>query len=375
MNFLGSMFNSPAAARVNGEQNNSSGLRGTKRKSKQDPYDIVDEDDEPQRTPVSQRNNKSRIASETPNSSTGRVSAGKIKRRSRSSIATRTESPVQPVRRDAAANSARTKEPEAAQQQPDPEDEDQGNASAPVADMGASGSLENKKAGNTAAATPKNINKAQAETDPKSVSKSTPKGKGKSAAQSKPEAEPEPEPEPEGEEEEEEEEAEEEGEADRNIDEDDDREEHEIDSLLKHRMASDGSGIVEILVHWLGEKKEDATWEIEEEIQRGAEETLYDYWKAQGGRLNALFIKPKNPPPEIYHVFKVLRHEKKTRGGFQFEVQWVGHPPTRGETSIEAENKLKNIAFAQLTEYWDSIGGREKHVAKRGRGNKRARTE
>ncbi|KAI1637750.1 hypothetical protein F4809DRAFT_640229 [Biscogniauxia mediterranea] len=369
MNTIFNMFNSPATARVNGDQpNGSPGLRGTKRKSKQDPYDIVDEDDEPQRTPVSQRNNnnKSRISSETPNSSTrGRVSAGKIKRRSRASLATATDSPVQASRVDAAANLARAKEPGAARLQPDPEDDSQKNALAPVADMGASGSLENKKTDATAASS--NTDKAPAENDPKPASKPTPKGKGKAAAQSKPEAEPEPEPEAE---------AEAEAEGDRRADNDeDDREEHEIDSLLKHRMASDGSGAVEILVHWLGEKKEDATWELEEEIQRGAEESLYDYWKAQGGRLHALFIKPKNPPPEIYHVFKVLRHEKKPRGGFQFEVQWVGHPPTRGETSNETEAKLKKIAPELLEEYWESIGGREKHLAKRGRGGKRARTE
>ncbi|KAI0601195.1 hypothetical protein F4775DRAFT_483862 [Biscogniauxia sp. FL1348] len=366
MNSIFNMFNSPATARVNGEQpNGSPGLRGTKRKSKQDPYDIVDEDDEPQRTPVSQRNNKSRISSETPNSSTrGRVSAGKIKRRSRSSLATGTDSPVQASRVDAAANLTRAKEPGAARLQPDPEDENQKNALAPVADMGASGSLEDKKP--DAAAASNNTDKTTAKNDPKPASKPTPKGKEKTAASSKPEVEPEPAPEPE---------AGAEAEGGRADDAEDDREEHEIDSLLKHRMASDGSGVVEILVHWLGEKKEDATWELEEEIQRGAEESLYDYWKAQGGRLHALFIKPKNPPPEIYHVFKVLRHEKKPRGGFQFEVQWVGHPPTRGETSNETEAKLKKIAPQQLEEYWESIGGREKHLAKRGRGGKRARTD
>jgi hypothetical protein len=155
----------------------------------------------------------------------------------------------------------------------------------------------------------------------------------------------------------------------------DDREEHEIAKLIKHRMAGDRSGAVELLVQWDGEEEQDATWEAEEEIQEGADEILYEYWKSQGGRINALFHKPKNPPSEIYHVFKILRHEKKTRGGgFQFEVQWVGHPATRGETTIETETKLKNIAPELLGEYWESVGGRDSHLAKRGRA-KKVRTE
>ncbi|OTA56635.1 hypothetical protein K449DRAFT_158879 [Hypoxylon sp. EC38] len=154
----------------------------------------------------------------------------------------------------------------------------------------------------------------------------------------------------------------------------DEGEEHDVHALLQHRMAQDGSGRVELLVHWEGEKEEEATWEPEEEIQLGAAETLYAYWKAKGGRINALFIKPKNAPPETYHVFKILRHEKKSRGGFEFEVQWVGHPPKRGETSVEAEPKMKKIAPKAVEEYWESVGGREQFLASRGRG-KRVRTE
>ncbi|CAJ2508647.1 Uu.00g136730.m01.CDS01 [Anthostomella pinea] len=156
--------------------------------------------------------------------------------------------------------------------------------------------------------------------------------------------------------------------------EEDDREEHEIASLIKHRMAADGNGAVELLVGWAGEKAEDATWELEGEVQRNAEESLYTYWKTQQGRQNALFIKPKNPPPERYHVFKILNHREKSRGGFQFEVQWVGHPATRGETSMEAETKLKNVAPELLDGYWESVGGRASRMVRRGR-TKKARTK
>jgi hypothetical protein len=154
----------------------------------------------------------------------------------------------------------------------------------------------------------------------------------------------------------------------------DTREEREIAKLLKHRMSRDQAGAVELLVQWENEDEKQATWEAEDEIQQGAEEILYEYWRAQGGRINALFHKPKLPPPEIYHVFKILQHEKKNRGGFQFEVQWVGHPATRGETTMETELKLKNIAPGLLHEYWESVGGRASHLAPRGRA-KKMRTE
>lgn len=151
-------------------------------------------------------------------------------------------------------------------------------------------------------------------------------------------------------------------------------EEHEVHAILEHRMAKDRSGRIEVLIHWAGEGKEEATWEPEDEIQRGAEDVLYAYWKKQGGRMNALFIKPKNAPTEIYHVFKILQHKKKNRGGFEMEVQWVGHPATGGETSWESETKMRKVAPDGLKEYWESVGGRDKFLAKRGRAKKQ-RTE
>lgn len=148
-------------------------------------------------------------------------------------------------------------------------------------------------------------------------------------------------------------------------------EECEIEKLLKHRRLSDGS--VEVLVKWAGESDEEATYEPEEEIQRGAAEALYDYWKAQGGRSEALFHKPKNPPPETYHVFKILGHQKK-KAVFEFEVQWVGYPATAKNTSMETETKLKKVCPRIVAQYWESVGGREKHLGKRGRSAKKVRT-
>ncbi|KAK7928833.1 hypothetical protein PG985_005831 [Apiospora marii] len=141
----------------------------------------------------------------------------------------------------------------------------------------------------------------------------------------------------------------------------------EIDKLLKHRRLADGS--VEIMVKWIDEPEEDATYEPEEEIQRGAAETLYDYWKSRGGRTEVLFYAGKNPPTEIYHVLKILNHEKK-KTVFKFQVQWVGYPATPGNTSMEPETKLKNICPELLDEYGAAKGGRKIHFARRGRPKK-----
>jgi hypothetical protein len=99
--------------------------------------------------------------------------------------------------------------------------------------------------------------------------------------------------------------------------------EMEVEKLLEHRQLSDGS--IEILVKWVGQPKEDASFEPEHEIQQGAAETLYDYWRAKGGRTKTLFYEGQDQLPETYHVFEILHHEKKGTG-LQREVQWVGYP-------------------------------------------------
>lgn len=335
-------WNSP-----NKQNGTSADPRGTKRKAKADPYEPMEEDDEDdiipaRKTPTSQRTARSRLSSTTPGSSTRpRISVTGKRPRGRPSLKSQqgdASSVAVASQIHAEVNTAGAKAPETKPMQLD--------SLVPEAPMGGLATVPQPETVNEP--TPKNKGKAK-----QIEAMATEQARGKEA-------------EVEVEEKEEENEEEEEGE--------DVREEHEIAKLLKHRMTSDQSGAVELLIQWMGEGEQDATWELEEEVQHGAEDALYDYWKAQGGRINALFHKPKNPPPETYHVFKVLRHEKKNRGGFQFEVQWVGHPATRGETTMEAESKLKNISPTLLEEYWESVGGRTNHLAPRGRG-KRARTE
>ncbi|TGJ82754.1 hypothetical protein E0Z10_g6004 [Xylaria hypoxylon] len=365
----------PKRAPVNGT---SSDAKGTKRKAKTDPYEDMDDDDDDiipaRKTPTSQRTARSRLSSATPGSSTRPArsslpSSGK-RRPGRPSLKSQqgdVPDTVTVSKTAAESNLARAKAPDAARVQPD--------SLVPEAPMGGLELLGNNTTGAPASSAPKPQAKPADEPPPQdkgklkqAVTRSTQQAQGeeeknkreKQKEKENVEQDQEQEPQEQREKEEEEEE--------------DIREEHEIEKLLKHRMAGDRSGAVELLVQWAGEGEQDATWETEEEIQQDAEEVLYEYWNAQGGRISALFHKPKNAPPEIYHVFKVLRHEKKNRGGFQFEVQWVGHSAARADTTMEAETKLKNIAPELLDEYWESVGGRASHLAPRGRA-KKPRTE
>ncbi|KAI2617894.1 hypothetical protein GGR54DRAFT_640978 [Hypoxylon sp. NC1633] len=349
-NGITNMFKSPAPGSVNGDKES----RGKKRKAKGDPYENIDDGDSAQKKSSTPRT-KSRISSETPGSSVtkGRPSSSG---RAGANRASRSKGSRKSDAVDAVANLARAQEPQAARLQPQPQSQPQPqprpdgdytkSSLIPVANMGDPELPVDDDADAPAPAGPSHIEPKPADKTPADAD-----AKGKTI-DAKPQV----------------------NEAQKKQSDIDQREEHEIQALLKHRMTKDGSGIVQLLVHWAGETEEQATWEFEEEIQRGAEDTVYEYWKAQGGRLNTLFIKPNNPPPEIYHVYNILRHEKRARGGFEFEVQWVGHPATRGETTMEAEVKLKKIAPKAIDEYWEGVGGREKFLAKRGR-NKKQRTE
>ncbi|KAK7943668.1 uncharacterized protein PG986_012781 [Apiospora aurea] len=310
---------------VNGDNhlNNEDKMsRGLKRKA--DPYDVVadEEDDTPQPSSSTgkQRVSRSRVSMDAPppSSAKARPSAGKIKRRSRSSgKPAGVELDSSPSKPSASQSTA------TAQSNGDAAEEDKAKASkVPVADMGGEELLQ----GNGDA--PAESDKPNHHDADEMIQNALEKREFANTA--------------------------EDGET-------------EIDKLLKHRRLADGS--IEILVKWVDEPEEDATYEPEEEIQRGAAETLYDYWKAHGGRTDALFYRGKTAMAETYHVFKILRHEKK-KTIFQFEVQWVGYPATPGNTSIEPETKLKKICPELLNEYWASKGGREAHLAKRGRAKK-----
>ncbi|RYO90379.1 hypothetical protein DL766_001158 [Monosporascus sp. MC13-8B] len=322
------MHPSPAPKSVDGDdQEDGQTPRGVKRKPESDPEGETDnQEDAVQKTP-SGRRAKSRISSETPGTARrGRPSSAK--RRRSESLGARNENPPAEARVDAAANLSRAKRREAAQSNPEGEKENPMDSLVPVADMGNADELLGH-GGVHGTSEPKSSSKADA--NDKGAAKD-----GEITADAQREQE--------------------------------QGEEHEVKAILDHRAAEGERGAIELLVHWVGETKEEATWEPEEEIQKGAAETLYDYWKSKGGRGRALFNELQLP--EEYRVFKVLRHERRQRGGFHLEVQWVGYSDSPVDTTWEAELKLKTVARGPLDEYWDGVGGRGKFLARRGRSKK-----
>ncbi|KAI1267818.1 hypothetical protein F5Y18DRAFT_376600 [Xylariaceae sp. FL1019] len=149
-----------------------------------------------------------------------------------------------------------------------------------------------------------------------------------------------------------------------------DEEQHEIVKLLDHRMDKDGT--VNLLVHWAGESKDDASWQDEAEIQNGGAEALYDYWKKVGGRSRCLFENGRNR--EEYFMFRILGHEKTKNRPFKYRVQWVGYSHEPRDTTVELEKKVKDTAPELLPKYWNTVpGGREGQLEKPGGGGRKKR--
>ncbi|ORY61467.1 uncharacterized protein BCR38DRAFT_440273 [Pseudomassariella vexata] len=348
---LHSIANWAQSPKKSTSQSDDESPRGLKRKAKADPYDMDDDEDAAEKasspsgkTPAMQRP-RSRNTPEAPASSfKSRLIGGKIKRRSRPAKKLRPGS----EEGEAAGADHLGLSPAKPASQPNGSDDNEALKSntslVPVADMGGSNLLVNNEA-------------AEADTDlatANSVNASLDAPTDKPATM----------------EDEAENEDDDQGKADE-LDED----VHEVKQLMRHRF--DKNQTIEILVHWEGETEEEATWEPEDEIQRGAAETLYEYWNKLGGRSEVLFNNKdgEDAPNEVYYAFKILRHEKKKPGGFQFEVQWIGYPDTPGNTTMESETKLKSVALPLLEEYWESVGGRDQFLAKRGRAAKKARIE
>jgi len=327
------------------------------KKRSRDVYDVTDAGDDRNGAIATPQSNKSR-RSTGPGSAAG--STNKIKRlRDRASLSQNDLSPVVDPRVDAPSNLARAMAPDAMRLHPEldnhVQDSVMATGTAPEPFMGPSGDF--------FATT---INASTAKTKPDEEPVQEPEDKSKERAGAETEA-PEPTPsktqasKPEPESATDAEDGEDGAPAATS-----DVEIAEVETILDHRMLEDRS--LDMLVHWKGEKASEATWEPEQEVQDGASELLFDYWKKKGGRTDVVF-KRKNEP-EIYHVFRVVNHRKMPRGGFEVEVQWIGYPTTKNQTSWESETKITKIAPDLLQLYWDTKGGRSKFLAKRGRHKK-----
>nr|UWK21955.1 chromo domain [Trichoderma turrialbense] len=115
-------------------------------------------------------------------------------------------------------------------------------------------------------------------------------------------------------------------------------EEYGFKRFVAYRWVGDS---IEIEVEW---DNGEITWEPETNLHEDAPETLFEYWREQGGR-------PKNPTdPEIYEVFAILKHNKnRTR----LLVEWVGFE--RSEASWVSRKIIEETAKDIVDAYVDSL--------------------
>ncbi|KAL7920371.1 hypothetical protein ACQKWADRAFT_162915 [Trichoderma austrokoningii] len=117
--------------------------------------------------------------------------------------------------------------------------------------------------------------------------------------------------------------------------EDEDGEEYGFKRFVGYRWV-DGS--IEIQVEWdTGE----TTWEPETNLHEDVPDTLFQYWREQGGR-------PLNPvDPEMYEVFAIRKHN---RNRTKLMVEWVGYEPSEATWASRksVEETAKDIVDAYL---------------------------
>nr|UYO77203.1 chromo domain-containing protein [Trichoderma crystalligenum] len=115
-------------------------------------------------------------------------------------------------------------------------------------------------------------------------------------------------------------------------------EEFSFKRFVRHRWVGNS---VEIQVQW---ESGDSTWEPETNLHQDAPESLFEYWREQGGR-------PNNPrDPEIYEVFAILKHNKNRS---RLLVEWVGYE--RAEASWASRKIIEETAKDIVDAYFDSL--------------------
>lgn len=115
-------------------------------------------------------------------------------------------------------------------------------------------------------------------------------------------------------------------------------EEYSFKRFGKYRWA--GSSI-EIQVEWV---QGDVTWEPEANLHQDAPESLFAYWKRQGGR-------PTNPAdPDLYDIFAILKHTKDRK---RLLVEWVGFGPK--DATWVSRAAVEETAPSVAAEYWASV--------------------
>ncbi|UKZ67902.1 uncharacterized protein TrAtP1_009061 [Trichoderma atroviride] len=126
-------------------------------------------------------------------------------------------------------------------------------------------------------------------------------------------------------------------------------EEYGFKRFVGYRWADNS---IEIHVEWdTGE----TTWEPETNLHEDVPDTLFQYWREQGGR-------PSNPvDPELYEVFAIRKHNGNRT---KLMVEWVGYEPS--EATWVSRKVVEETAKDMVDAYFQGI------KSTRGRGKKKA---
>ncbi|PON23044.1 hypothetical protein TGAM01_v208049 [Trichoderma gamsii] len=126
-------------------------------------------------------------------------------------------------------------------------------------------------------------------------------------------------------------------------------EEYGFKRFVGYRWAGNS---IEIQVEWdTGE----TTWEPEINLHEDVPDTLFQYWREQGGR-------PSNPvDPEMYEVFAIRKHNGNRT---KLMVEWVGYEPS--EATWVSRKGVEETAKDIVDAYFESV------KTTRGRGKKKA---
>ncbi|KAH9225089.1 hypothetical protein K456DRAFT_1732190 [Colletotrichum gloeosporioides 23] len=123
-----------------------------------------------------------------------------------------------------------------------------------------------------------------------------------------------------------------------------------IERILAHQYDPGDDTCFRMHVRWEGGTE---SWVPEIYIQKHYAPTLFAYWNSvEGGREGVM------EDPGLWHVFRIISHERVFNGNIRFHVAWVRSP----QCSWEAEATIRDADSGLVEQYWDSQDGRRKAV-------------
>ncbi|KAI5456719.1 hypothetical protein BGZ63DRAFT_87928 [Mariannaea sp. PMI_226] len=123
----------------------------------------------------------------------------------------------------------------------------------------------------------------------------------------------------------------------------DEDEQYSFTRFLDHRQTGNDNDI-EILVEW---DQGSPTWEPETNLHHDAPDTLFAYWKSQGGR-------PLNPEdPDLFEIYAIRKHSKNKK---RLQVEWLGYD--KSEWTWLPSSVVEETAREVVEAYWRDQKGK-----------------